>query len=257
MFKLQKKRLIYLAVSLSCLILFASIIPATRPLGFGLLKFPLQILTIFGNEVKNFFFFHRNYIRNQRLEKENALLQVRLSTAQELSRENQRLKGLLNLKEKSSYRVVAASVIGRPTDNWNSAIFINKGTHHGIRRGLVVLGFGGLAGRVIEVSQFASRAVLINDSSLNISALDQRSRQQGLVSGTLGSGLIMRYLPKDADVKSGDEIITSGLTENYPKGLRIGTVIETGEEFSGLARYAVIKPAVDLCAIEEVLVIIP
>jgi rod shape-determining protein MreC len=67
----------------------------------------------------------------------------------------------------------------------------------------------------------------------------------------------MKYLPKDSDIKVGDMIVTSGLTPVYPKGLAIGTVINVGEEFSSLASYAVIKPAVDLAALEEILVVFP
>jgi rod shape-determining protein MreC len=89
-----------------------------------------------------------------------------------------------------------------------------------------------------------------------VSAIVQRSRQEGLISGTLGSSLIMRYLPKDCDIKVSDAIITSGLTENYPKGLLIGRVTDIGEEFSGLSRYAIVRPAVNLATIEEVLVIV-
>ncbi len=83
----------------------------------------------------------------------------------------------------------------------------------------------------------------------------QRSRQEGLISGTLGNYLIMRYLPEDVDAKPGDIIITSGLNVMYPKGLLIGTVSEINKEFSGLSRYAIVKPAVKLSGIEEVLII--
>jgi len=69
--------------------------------------------------------------------------------------------------------------------------------------------------------------------------------------------LIMKYLPKDADIRVSDLIITSGLTEAYPKGLLIGSVVNIGEEFSGLSRYCQIKPVVNLSSIEEVLIIIP
>jgi rod shape-determining protein MreC len=99
--------------------------------------------------------------------------------------------------------------------------------------------------------------MLISDPNLGVSALVQRSRQEGLVSGTLGTYLTMRYLPKDADIKIQDVIVSSGLNEVYPKGLLIGTVIDIGKEFSGLSRFATIKPAIDLSNIEEVLIIIP
>jgi len=120
-----------------------------------------------------------------------------------------------------------------------------------------VISYLGLLGRVVEVSQSSSKVMLINDPALSVSAINQRSRQEGLVCGTLGNTLVMRYLPKDADIQASDIIVTSGLTDIYPKGLIIGTVVEVGEEFSGLSRYANIKPATDLSAVEEVLVIIP
>jgi rod shape-determining protein MreC len=73
----------------------------------------------------------------------------------------------------------------------------------------------------------------------------------------------MKFLPKESDIQVLDTIITSGLTSTlgltsiYPKGLIIGTVIALQDEFSGLSKYAVIKPSVDLSGLEEVLIIIP
>jgi rod shape-determining protein MreC len=84
----------------------------------------------------------------------------------------------------------------------------------------------------------------------------QRSRQEGLVTGTLGGNLIMRYLPEEPDIQVSDTIITSGLNGFYPKGLLIGTVIDVGKEFSGLSHYALVKPEAKLSNIEEVLIII-
>ena len=98
---------------------------------------------------------------------------------------------------------------------------------------------------------------MINDPSLGVSSIVQRSRQEGLVSGTLGANLIMRYLPEDADIIVNDLIVTSQLSQIYPKGLLVGKVVNIGRELSGLNRYAIVKPAVDCSAIEEVLVIIP
>lgn len=117
--------------------------------------------------------------------------------------------------------------------------------------------FLGLVGRISEAQEFTSKVMLITDPNIGISAIDQRSRQEGLVSGTLGSNLIMRYLPEEPDIKINDTVITSGLNSAYPKGSFIGTVVAIGKEFSGLSSYAIIKPAVNLSDIEEVLIIIP
>lgn len=257
MFKLNKKKLIYFSAAGIFIFFLASFIPAARPPALNALKYPLKIFTLFGREIKGIIFYHRNLIRNERLEKETGFLKSKLNAQSEIFLENQQLKSLLSLKQKSPFKVIAVSVIGRSPDNWSSTLIIDKGSSAGIKRGNAAISYLGLVGRVCETSAYVSKIVLINDPSLAVSAIVQRSRQEGLVSGTLGSTLVMRYLPKDADIQSSDVISTSGLTSVYPKGLLIGAVVEVGEEFSGLGRYAIIKPAVNLSSIEEVLIIIP
>jgi len=208
-------------------------------------------------EAGGIIFYHHNMAQNERLRKEINFLKQKLNTTSEVYLENKRLKSLVSFKQKTPYRVVPARVIGRSADNWSSIVIIDKGSYNGIRRGFVAINYLGLVGRVIEVGDTASKIMLINDPSIGVSSVVQRSRQEGLVSGTLGRSLIMKYLPKDADIQPSDTIVTSGLTSAYPKGLLIGTVVSIGEEFSGLSRYAIIMPAVNLSSIEEVLIIIP
>lgn len=181
----------------------------------------------------------------------------KLNDATEIYQENIRLKELLSFKTGAPYKVIAARVIGRDPSNWSSAIIIDKGSSSGIKKGFISVTFLGLVGRVIEVSSSTSQIILLSDPSLCVSAIIQRSRQEGLVCGSLGGSLIMKYLPKDSDIKVSDTVITSGLTDVYPKGLIIGKVTDIGEEFSGLNRYAVIEPSVDFSGLEEVLIIIP
>jgi len=178
-----------------------------------------------------------------------------LNSANEAAIENKRLRELLDFKNSSEWNTVAAAVIGRQPENWSSMVLINKGSSSGIRNGSVVVSRMGLVGRVAETTASISKIILINDPNFSISAFVQRSRQEGLVTGTLGSNLVMKYLPPDADIQERDIVVSSGLTGMSPKGLLIGTVIKTGTEFSGLGKYAVISPAADLPAIEEVLVV--
>jgi rod shape-determining protein MreC len=257
LFRLKKKSLIHALIFVFFLILLASFTPAFKTPASGILKYPLGLLTLIKRELGGIIFYHRNLIQNERLRKEIDLLKEKFNTVNEVYLENRRLKNLLSFKQKSPHKVVAARVIGRSVDNWSSLVLIDKGNYHGIKRGFVAITYLGLVGRVVEAADSVSKVKLINDPSFGVSALVQRSRQEGLVSGTLGRSLIMKYLPKDSDIKASDIIITSGLTDNYPKGLLIGRVISIGEEFSGLSRYAIVKPAVDLSNIEEVLIIIP
>lgn len=255
MLKFKKKNLIYFAIGVSFLILLSSLTPVARSPVSAVLKLPLGLFTLIKREIGGIVFYHRNLIQNERLKKETGFLRQKLNTVNEIYLENKRLKGLLYFKQKSAYKLTAARVIGRSADNWSSLVLIDKGSFNGIRRGFVAITPLGLAGRVIETADYTSRVRLINDPSFGVSAIVQRSRQEGLVCGTLGRSLIMKYLPKDCDIKVGDIIITSGLTEAYPKGLLIGSVANIGEEFSGLSRYAIIRPAVDLSDIEELLII--
>lgn len=257
MFRLKNKNLSFYVVIICSILLLANLVPALRPLTLNILKFPLNFATIVGREIKGIILYHKNYTENERLTKDFALLKNRLNTALELSEENKRLKELLNFKQASPLKVIPAQVIGHSADNWSSTLVINKGSSSGLKRGFVVISYLGLLGRVAETSRYTSNVVLVNDPGLAVSAIDQRSRQEGLVSGALGSSLVMRYLPKDADIQVSDNIITSGLAGVFPKGLIIGTVVEVGDEVLGLSRYATIKPAINLSSVEEVLVIIP
>lgn len=256
MFKFNKKSIIYTAVCAAILFLLSSLTPALRTPVFGILKYPLGLFTLIGHEAEGLIFFHRNLVQNERLKKEIDLLKQKLYVTNEVYLENERLKSLLAFKQKAPFKAVAAKVIGRSADNWSSIAIIDKGSYHGIKRGLVVITYLGLVGRVIETDNSTSKIMLINDPSLGVSAIVQRSRQEGLVAGTLGRSLIMKYLPKDADIQLNDLVVTSGLTKAYPKGLAIGTVVSIGEEFSGLSRYCQVRPAVNLSSIEEVLIII-
>ena len=208
-------------------------------------------------EMGGIIFYHRNMAEKETLQSAVDSLRSRLFDSREIYLENTRLKSLLGFKQKSGLRLVPARIIARSPDSWSSSATIDKGKYNGIRRGMVLISPRGLLGRVVECSDNTSKILLINDPSLGVSSIVQRSRQEGLVNGTLGSTLIMRYLPKDADIVNGDLIVTSGLSQTYPKGLLVGRVVNIGGDLSGLNRYAIIKPAVDCSAVEELLVIIP
>jgi rod shape-determining protein MreC len=251
-----KKTLVSLGWCLLFL-LIGFIIPPFRPAVLVVLKQPLRLFTFIRRETGALIFFHRNFTQNERLRKENDSLKSLLNAGEEVSLENARLKELLSLKEDAlTQKTIAAFVIGRSIDSWGSSIIIDKGRSSGIRRGMPVVSPLGLVGRVAEAFELTSKILLVNDPNLAVSAVDQRSRQEGLVTGTLGSRLIMRYLPQESDIQVDDVILTSGLNETFPKGLLIGKVIEVGREYSGLSSYAVVKPSVHLYGIEEVLVVV-
>jgi len=256
-FKLKKKNLIQVTLLASALLVFASFIPALRTPVISIAKIPFNFLKLIQREIGGMIFYHHNMVDSQRLRNENSLLRFKLNELNEIKSENLRLEQLLSLKQKTSYKVIASKVVAHSPDNWSSVIIIDKGESSGIKKGQGVINYLGLVGRVVETSRSTAKVMLINDPNLGVSAINSRSRQEGLITGTLGGSLIMKYLPRESDINISDTIITSGFTESYPIGILIGTVVDVGEEFSGLSRYAIVKPAADLSSAEEVLVIIP
>lgn len=257
MFKLSRKILINFILVVFALLLISNALSCFKNSAQTALTPQLSFFGLLKRELSGIIFFHRNMLQAEKLSAQANSLRWQLFQLRELSQENIRLKGLLNFKQKSPLRLVAARVIARSLEAWSSSVIIDKGKNNGVRIGMAVINLQGLVGRVVENTDNSSKVLLINDPSQGISSIVQRSRQEGLVNGTLGSNLIMRYLPDDAQITEGDIIVTSELSQFYPKGLLIGRVTNIGSDFSGLNRFAVVKPAAQLASIEEVLVVIP
>jgi len=188
-------------------------------------------------------------------------LQNQLVDKEELSQENERLKGLLAFKEQNpDLTVYGARVIGKSPGNWFNTLIIDRGSEDGVAVDMAVITDKGLVGRVIEVGGRWAKVLSIIDSQSAVSAIAQRSRDNGTLQGdtTLydGEGLCrMVYLPQDATVREGDIVITSGLGDIFPKGLLIGTVVGVENEPFAVYKTALIQPGVDFERLEEVLVV--
>jgi rod shape-determining protein MreC len=166
------------------------------------------------------------------------------------------LNKLLSFKSNLTFSTKAAQVIGRDSSNWLSTLIIDKGEKAGINIGMPVISDTGLVGKIVEVSKSTSRVLLINDPNLKVAALVQDSRDEGMVSGSLGGTCRMYFLSLDSEVKINDVVVTSGLGGVFPKGLLIGRVVDVDLDSTGLMKNCSIKPATNLSRIEEVLVIL-
>jgi rod shape-determining protein MreC len=209
------------------------------------------------HEARAVFFFHRSYWQALRLRQENETLRDALRRADEATVENTRLKQLLELRLAASYQSVAASVIGKDFNMLRPYLVLNKGLAQGIKKYAPVLTHAGLAGKILEVGRFSSKVMLMNDPDLGVPAMNARTREHGLVSGTLDGRCKMRFLDVDSDIREGDEVVTSGLNLTYPEGILIGRVTIVGMESSGIGKFAVLEPAVRVASLEDVLVVVP
>jgi len=197
---------------------------------------------------------------NETLKKQVAELLQYKQNIIEFQRENADLRNLLGFKERSfQYELEAAEVIARDPSNWFNVILIDKGEKHGVKKDMAVITDKGLVGYTISTVSNTSKVVLITDERSSVSAMLQRTRDNGMVKGTIDpapSGYLkMEFLPQDANLVKGDIVISSGLGGLIPKGVVIGEVAEAKKEPHELMQHAIIKPAVDFLKLERVFVI--
>jgi rod shape-determining protein MreC len=216
---------------------------------------PVRILLFPFREIRKLLFYHRTYDEYQELKREVAFLRSRLVEQEEVLRENSRFKELLALKKSLVFSSVVANVIGRDPSNWNSAIIIDKGRQDGLETGMPVIDVGGVIGKVAEAGETTSKVILLTDPNFSVPALVQRTREQGLVSGTLQGICRMRYLPADSQLKVGDKVLTSKLSSSFPEGLLIGEVIRVDISQSTPTAECLVRPSVSISQLEEVLVL--
>jgi rod shape-determining protein MreC len=207
--------------------------------------------------------FFRNHIFLFNLKEENRQLQEEV---RRLKRENnelkestqavERLRRLLLLKERVTAPIISAEVIAFSPSVWFRTIVINKGSRDGVQKGMPVVMWEGVVGRVIRTSSHTSVVLLIIDRNSSVDALVQRTRTRGVVEGEGGAQCYLRYAPRTEDIQVGDHLITSGLGEIFPKGLSMGEVVMVEKKEYGLFQTVEIRPSVDFFRLEEVMVIL-
>lgn len=197
---------------------------------------------------------------NRNLKRQVADLKHYKQTFEEYRQENRTLRDMLNLKQKNlDYDLEAAEVIGRDPGNWFNVILIDKGLEDGIKENMAVTADENLVGYVINSDKNFSKVLLITDDRSSISAMIQRTRDNGILKGTIDPAppgyVKMVFLPQDANIVKKDTVISSGLGGIIPKGIVIGEVVEVKKESYELMQYAIVKPAVDFQKLEHVFVI--
>lgn len=175
-----------------------------------------------------------------------------LSEAQETA---ERLEKLVGLKSTYSLESTAARIIGSTGDAWTDSVIIDKGSASGFEVGMPVCSSGGVIGQIIEVSANTSTVRLITDDQSGVSAMIQGSRAQGVLQGQADGTLRLEYVVSDAEVATGDIVITSGIGGTFPKGLPLGTVASIDRAPNAVYYTIVVRAASSAESNEEVLVI--
>ncbi|MBQ7345461.1 MAG: rod shape-determining protein MreC [Oscillospiraceae bacterium] len=197
---------------------------------------------------------------NEALKKEIAEMREDDRMADSISRENDRLRDLLELQEAHpDYELVDGYVISRGSTDWTSTLTIDRGTVHGIQVGMCAITENGeVVGLVTEAGSNYCVVKTVLDSSLEVSATIASSGYPGMVQGGYTTGqagyLRMDYLPSSAVIRNRDQVVTSGSTL-YPRNLILGHVIDAGMGDTGVEKYAILEPAADIEDLEQVFIL--
>lgn len=195
---------------------------------------------------------------NADLRKEVTRLRAENAALTEMARENAGLRAALDLSRSSGTTMIPGEVISRKESTWFDTATIDCGRRAGVGTGwAVITPSGRLVGQILETDAFTSRMVALTEQNSAVAAMVQRSRASGLLYGQGNDYLTLSYLPKDADVKVGDIVISSGLGRVIPKGLVIGRVVKVAHSDVTGNTTALVRPSARFDQIEQVFIVKP
>ena len=195
---------------------------------------------------------------NAGLQVENRQLRATNQALRDVEREVNRLRHALNYRERSVFKLVPAVVVARDASTWWRTITINRGKEDGVEGDMPVVTDEGLVGKTTTVSANISVVILVSDENCKVACSVEGTREQGIVSGERFTAGIMptldlNFLSKQADLRAGQKVYTTGVGGVFPSGLLVGVL--KNYRVRELDAQAQLAPAVDLSHLEDVFVV--
>ncbi len=212
----------------------------------------------------------RNYLdlrgvrrANDELSQRLLELEVRQQQLQQVTNENQRLRGLLRLSQRLPPVFAAARLMVNQAAGAQRIILVDQGVDSGVEKDMPVVVQEGIVGRVVRPGQSESVVELITDAGAAVAVRFERTGLHGMLAGRGGETLRLRYIPQQEDVREGDCLVTSGHDLIYPPGLPVGCVMSASSAstegvraHTGLMMDIEVKPAVSFLRLREVLILV-
>jgi rod shape-determining protein MreC len=177
--------------------------------------------------------------QNDALRREHLLLNARLQKLVALEAENRRIRSLLQSSRKLDERMLIAEIVAISPDPYRHYLKLNKGSTEGVFVGQALVDAHGIMGQITEVYPLTSEALLITDPNHGIPVEIARNGLRTIAHGEGSGGLSLPYLPSNADIKGGDQLVSSGLGGRFPAGYPVGTVTtiahQAGEHFLSIS----------------------
>ena len=209
--------------------------------------------------IKDIIFSYENFItENEKLKKENMELKIQKERNQKILEENERLSKLLEMKENTIYKgeLKFARVSFSDINNLNNKIFIDLGKKDGIKVDMIAVYGDYLVGKIIDVYSDYSVVELITNPNSIISAKTEADIL-GIARGSDEEDGLLYFQPSivEDNLKEGEEIVTSGVSNIFPEGIKIGKIENIDDKENYSYKRITIKPAFESKDLKELIVI--
>ena len=164
-------------------------------------------------------------LRRQQLDTARLLLRQ-----EHLELENQRLRALLDMKQRQTVASQVAEILYSARDPFARRVVVDKGTQQGILAGQVVVDERGILGQVTRAFPLLAEVTLITDKDQAVPVEIVRNGLRSVIFGAGAGGLELRFLAANADVQVGDDLVTSGLDGVYLPGLPVAKVVHVDRD---------------------------
>lgn len=168
----------------------------------------------------------------------------------------QQLRAMLDLRQKTPMKLLAAEVVGKSTIQLRNFATLNIGTADGVAEGMPVITEQGLAGRVIGMSGHYAIVQLLINRDTRVAAKTLGTRIDGMITWDGGSSLLLRNVPSVQPLKVGDTVVTSNYSSLYPEDIIIGRISEVSDEQGTLFHKIKVEPTVNFGTLEEAYVVL-
>ncbi|NLH98519.1 MAG: rod shape-determining protein MreC [Chthonomonadales bacterium] len=197
---------------------------------------------------------------NVRLRRELARLRAEAQELREAAITARRLEQEIGFLTEPTPRRLPARVVAMTPAPHVATVVIDRGKRDGLRNGSIVLAPEGVLGHAVDVAYSTSVVLIASDPRCALGAMVQRSESRAIgICRGLGRGMLrMSYLSRDAEISTGDVIVTSGLGGSggiYPKGLVIGSVTRVTDDAATSSKVAIVRQAASVHRLEEVAVL--
>jgi rod shape-determining protein MreC len=205
----------------------------------------------------------RNYIRLVDVNQANEALRNEISILEEANLQYREalvssgnLQRIVEMRSGFEVPMQPGQVVGQDLSILFRSVLLNRGQTSGIMSGMPVVTGNGVVGLVTATSPHAAKVMLLQDRQSAIDGIIERSRARGIVRGHGDEPLVFELIARGDDVRAGDIVISSGLGGVYPRGLRVGEIVEVSDPEDGLVQTARLAPSVDFGRLEQVFVLL-